>query len=306
MYTTSTWRIWSLVLVVLVAPPASALAASVSDFIDFSLILGSHGDLPGRLYVPPEAASDPSAPRPLIVFLHGSGEAGSNNIAQINGNINNLLAEAKRRGAFLYAPQSPGAWGDKSLTDDVMSMVDRALTEQNVDARRLYVTGLSNGGGGAWNMLSRYDNRFAAGVPIAGVFPEFDFLPTNLVGQSIWAFHARNDPTVGVGTSQYVVNSILAAAHENPPTYPDPIFGPNIDFAFSSASLDLHYTEYASGGHGIWPRVYNTPAMYDWLFSHALAVPEPSALTLAGIAMVGLVAARRTFTCGSVCRKIRV
>src|SRR5882724_1688824 len=84
-----------------------AAAANVSDFIDFSLHGGRTGVLlPGRLYVPPEATSNPAAPRPFILFFHGAGEDGTNNTSQINGNIDNLLAEAKRRGAFLYAPQT--------------------------------------------------------------------------------------------------------------------------------------------------------------------------------------------------------
>jgi hypothetical protein len=60
-----------------------------------------------------------------------------------------------------------------------------------------------------------------------------------------------------------------------------------------STSLDLTYWEYSSGGHQIWPRVYNTAAMYNWMFAHSLAVPEPSALALAGSALIGLILARR-------------
>jgi predicted peptidase len=75
-----------------------AAAANVSDFIDFSLINGRNQlVLPGRLYVPPEATSNPATPRPFILFFHGAGEDGSNNVSQIDGNIDNLLAEAKRR-----------------------------------------------------------------------------------------------------------------------------------------------------------------------------------------------------------------
>src|SRR5215218_6802593 len=102
----------------------AGMAANVADFVDFSLRNASNQViLPGRLYVPPEAASDPATPRPFILFMHGGGEAGTNNLAQINGNIDNLLAEAKRRGAFLYAPQSTGAWSTTTLTTNVMTMI---------------------------------------------------------------------------------------------------------------------------------------------------------------------------------------
>ena len=125
-------------------------AADVAEFTDFSLRDANNTVvMPGRLYVPPEATTDPNLPRPLIVFLHGSGEAGKDNANQVNGNVDNLLAEAKRRGAFLFAPQSPEEeWRDKAVTDNMMAMVDRAIADQNVDRNRIYVTGLSSGGGG--------------------------------------------------------------------------------------------------------------------------------------------------------------
>jgi predicted peptidase len=264
-----------------------ALGANVADFAEFSLRNSSGAViLPGRLFVPPEASQP--APRPLILFLHGAGESGSNNVAQVNVNIDNLLAEAKRRGAFLYAPQTPNNWSGVGLTDRVMSMVDRALADYSVNANRLYVTGLSNGGGGAWNILSRYPDRFAAGVPICGVNPGSDFAPANLVNQSIAAFHARNDGVVSVSTSRNVINRILAAAGQPSPAYPA---AGAPDFVFSAPGLDLNYVEFAFGGHGIWPAVYSAPPLYDWLFAHAL--PEPSAAVAMAVAGLGLLAARR-------------
>jgi predicted peptidase len=271
-----------------------ARAANVSDFLDFSLRSGATTLLPGRLYVPPEATSDPSVPRPLILSLHGAGESGTNNTGQINSNIDNLLAEAKRRGAFMYAPQTNGGWASTTILDRVMTMVDRAIAEQNVDGDRLYVTGLSMGGGGTWNMLHRFGDRFAAGVPICAVSPAAGLPPSNLVDAAIWAFHARNDSVVSFNSSRNVINGILAAAPETLPTYPS--LRSTADFHFDSAALDLHYTEYGLGGHGIWGRVFSTPAMYEWMFAHTTAVPEPSALAgmiLANLSLVVIVGQRR-------------
>jgi predicted peptidase len=255
-----------------------ARAANVSDFIDFTL-RSTNGALllPGRLYVPPQAA-EPAAPRPLILFLHGAGESGTNNVAQINQNIDNLLAEAKQRGAFLYAPQTNSGWGATTITGHTMTMIERALGEQNVDASRLYATGLSMGGGGVWNILNRYPDRFAAGVPIAAVSPAPGFLSANLLDDAIWAFHARNDTVVSMNTSRAVVSGILRAARE-----PIPSFPPSTDtttlFHFDSPRLDLHYTEPPTGGHGIWTPVYAHEPMYDWMFAHAI-VPEPTSTAL--------------------------
>ena len=115
--------VFGLTLVVATRPLA---AASVSDFDNYSLVVGRSVQLPGRLYVPPEATADPTTPRPFILFLHGGGEVGTNNVSQINGNIDSLLAEAKMLGAYLYAPQSTSNWNSTTLTNNVMTMIDRA------------------------------------------------------------------------------------------------------------------------------------------------------------------------------------
>jgi predicted peptidase len=267
-------------LLAVVASPPCAWAANVNDFVDFSLRATNNSLLlPGRLYVPPEA-SNPTA-RPLIVFLHGAGESGTNNVGQINQNIDNLLAEAKQRGAFLYAPQTNNTWGPATTTANTMTMIDRALSVHNVDMSRLYVTGLSMGGGGVWNMLHRYPDRFAAGVPIAAVSPSSGFLSANLLDDAVWAFHARNDTVVSVNTTRNIVSGILRVGRETIPSFP-PLTDTSTLFNFDSQRFDLHYTEPGSGGHGIWTPVYAHEPMYDWLFAHAI-VPEPASMALLAI-----------------------
>jgi predicted peptidase len=289
--------------IVCIVAPVFAHAAEIADFIDFSLRDTNNSvALPGRLYVPPDAANDSHIPRPLIVFLHGSGEAGNDNVNQINGNIDNLLAEAKRRGAFLYAPQAPGEeWRDQDVTRNVMAMVDRAIAEQHVDPSRIYVTGLSSGGGGTWNLLSRFPARFAAAVSISGDMPAPDFVAANLVGTPILAFHSRDDDTVPVAEDRGVITGVLAAVSESPPPYPAAgskdyflVFNSNLapdgsfavrirqqrgttDYAINGSTLDLIYNELPEGGHGIWPKVYSKPEIYDWLFAHKLAGKNPAA-----------------------------
>jgi predicted peptidase len=279
-------------------------AANVADFADFSLRNRSNQViLPGRLYVPPEATSDPTTPRPFLLFFHGAGEDGTDNVSQIDGNIDNLLAEAKRRGAFLYAPQTTSNWSSAALTTNVMTMVGQAETTLNVDPHRLYVTGLSNGGGGVWNVASRYPGVFAAALPIAGVTPASDFSAFRLVNEPVWDFHARNDPTVSVSVSHSVVNSILSADHQPLPSYPSAsstsdyfISNPDLslhqtvealiqgggvaEYRIPGSGLDLMYYELTTGGHVIWPSVYASPPVYDWLFAHTTGVPEPSSLAV--------------------------
>ncbi len=269
--------------------PQLATAASFSDFISYILRDETlYPLLPGVLHIPADYASDPTKPRPLILFFHGAGESGRDNRAQINGNIDNLLAAAKARNAFLYAPQTDVGWANTTLMSYAMEMIDRAIAERSVDPTRIYVTGLSMGGGGVWNFLNQFPDRVAASVPIAAVSPSASFVPGNIVDEPIWAFHARNDGTVSPTASRNVVNRLLNEAGQPLPSYPA-LNNFAADFKFDDSLLDLHYTEYRTGGHGVWPHVYNTTAMYDWLFAHT-SVPEPGSLALA---LMGLAIASR-------------
>ncbi len=272
-------------------PAASACAANVSDFAVFNY-LDNNGNvlLPGRLYVPTDFATNPNIPRPIILFFHGSGESGTNNTSQVNGNIDNLLTAAKNRGAFLYAPQTNFGWSDPTILSWAMTMVDRAITDYHADTDRFYVTGLSLGGGGTWNFLDLYPDRVAAAVPICGSPPAPYFQPATILHEPIWAFHGRFDSTVPVGVTRDIIDSLLTEAGQTPPTYlPPNTFAPHIQYDFPP--LDLHYTD-MRGGHGIWPEVYNdfsidNEYLYDWLFSHT-QVPEPATLSLAALAFAAL------------------
>jgi predicted peptidase len=262
-------RFIALMLVAL-APCSTVPAANVEDFIDFSLRRFDGVVLrPGRLFVPPEASS---TTRPLILFLHGAGEQGLNNLNQINQNIDNLLAAAKQRGAYLFAPQTNIGWSSTAILNQMALMLDLAIAEQNVDPNRLYVTGISMGGGGTWTMINRYPDRFAAAVPIVGAS---GVDPANVLHQAIWAFHPRDDFPDG---TRSVIQSILAAANETPPAFP-PLSDATTNFHFDSQLLDLHYTEPATGGHGYFVTAYAHEPLYDWMFAHGV-VPEPSSLVL--------------------------
>ncbi|HEX6963369.1 MAG TPA: PHB depolymerase family esterase, partial [Lacipirellula sp.] len=229
-----------------------SVAANIADFVDFSLRDGDATLLPGRLYVPPEAVADPATPRPLVLFMHGSGSSGTDNVTQVAvSSMNNLFNEAQRRGVFLYAPQTNFGWTSSIVTDRVMTMVEQSLVEYNVDPRRLYVTGLSMGGGGTWNMLNRYGKRFAAGVPICGVTPGSDFEPTNFLHEATWAFHARNDGVVSVVSTRNVFDSIVAAAGQTPPAEYPTVFQAG-EPTYTFPNLDVKYTDYRFGGHNIW------------------------------------------------------
>jgi predicted peptidase len=298
----------------------AAQGANVSEFQDFSFASpGGPVSLPGRLFVPPEAVAEPHTKRPLIVFLHGGGAAGTNNVTQVEHTPDFLADEAKRRGAILYLPQTPTTWASTSAIDSVMTMINRVVVEHNVDGNRLYATGYSNGGGGTWNLLSRNPDRFAAALTVSAVAPVTGFNAANLLGTAIIAVHARDDATVPAARSRTVVNSILAAAGESLPSYPvrsnqsflvsNPNFAFHRDVAASAPldstlhffiarpDLDLMYFEQPQGGHTGTLGVYYSPPVYDWMFSHGVPEPGSGALAGAGLFAILIASKRRRLPC---------
>ena len=171
-------------------------------FIDYSLrIAATQLVLPRPLVLPPQQPCPTHGPAAHRVS-HGGGAAGTNNQTQVLHTPDWLLEEAKARGAFLYVPQTGSNWSGDSTIDSVMTMIDRAVSTLNANIDRLYATGYSNGGGGTWNLLSRYPGRFAAAMPLAGVRPATGFNPANLVGTPIITAHARDDATVTVNRTR--------------------------------------------------------------------------------------------------------
>ena len=100
----------------------------------------------------------------------------------------------------------------KTVTDEVMTMVNRTISTLNADTNRVYLTGYSLGSYGTWTMLSRYDGRFAAAIPLRGGTVQSDFVPARLVDTPILTLHAHDDPTAPAAATRNVLNSILAAA----------------------------------------------------------------------------------------------
>ena len=303
----------SCIVRVLAATALLATSAKAFTVADFSLRDQNNNVLlPGRLSTPPEAAD---SRRPLLVFLHGGGANGTDNFAQLTHLTDGMREAVESRGAYFYIPQTPDGWGGVTRTGQVLTMIDRAINELNADKDRVYIMGYSNGGGGTWNMLSRYDGRFAAALALSGVSPGADFVVSRLVDTSILALHARDDATVSFTTTRNVLDAILSAAHEPLPPYLSrrdpttnllvanghlpaqstlrslvPLFGPTTETLLVSPVMDLMYVETGAGGHTGLYDVFNAPPVYDWLFSHTLAVPEPGALELL-LSSIALIAA---------------
>ncbi|WP_391559084.1 chitobiase/beta-hexosaminidase C-terminal domain-containing protein [Robertmurraya sp.] len=234
--------------------------AIASKFLSFT-----YNDMPYRLYVPENY--DPSKSYPLVLFLHGGGERGTDNEKQILANDGAVIWAAPenqaKNPAFVLAPQArnvhDGGFGITRDTNNIISLnrvfefsqdletayniLQKVRNEYNIDSNRLYSTGLSQGGFGTFNLNIRYPDLFAAMVPIAGGGDPAQ--ASKLVNKPIWAFHAVDDIIIPVSYSQNIVAAIQNAGG-------NPI-----------------YTEYPAElgyNHGSWVPAYENKEMIEWVF----------------------------------------
>ena len=212
----------------------------------------------GYRLLPPDPAA--SGPHPLVVFLHGAGERGSDNVSQLKF-LPAWLAEPalrRRHPAFVLALQCrmdhrwvEVSWADARSTPQpaapttdlaaVTAAIDAVVAREAVDPARIYLTGLSMGGFGAWDLAVRWPGRFAAVVPICGGGDER--LAARLASLPIWCVHGDDDRVVPVERSREMIAAIRQAGGR-------PI-----------------YSELAAVGHDSWTPAYRGGFVLDWLFS---------------------------------------
>ena len=206
-----------------------------------------------RLYVPRNY--DRKKKYPLVVYLHGGGGRGSDNLKQIEGGNGYLIdfftqSETQSRyPSFVVAPQSPvtEGWVEyDSVTPNrqvrlVFDLIRDLEKNYSIDDDRLYVAGQSMGGFGTFAIISEYPRLFAAGVSLCGGGDESKV--ARLLKTPVWAFHGERDGSVKVERSRDIVAAIKKAGGQ------------------------ARYTEYAGEGHNIWIKVVKEPDLLPWLFA---------------------------------------
>ena len=196
---------------------------------------------------------------PVVLFLHGAGERGDNNTAQLQY-LPEWISEPENRKkypCFLIAPQcrtnkkwANVNWGEKdsSPQPDMSEQMQVALkilktvTEKYpVDTQRVYLTGLSMGGYGSWDLACRQPEMFAAVAPVCGGGDERQ--AAKLVGVPVWAWHGDADPAVPVERSRKMIEAIKKAGGMP------------------------KYTELPKVGHNSWVQAYHGPEnLLPWMF----------------------------------------
>jgi len=183
---------------------------------------------------------------PMILFLHGAGERGSD-LARVKAHGPPKLAESDPEFPFVVvSPQCPeGETWDESV---LAGLLDQVIDERNIDRDRVYLTGLSMGGFGTWSLGLARPERFAAIAPICGGGERLKVL---LAGRRkaeavrrlpVWAFHGAKDPVVALEESERMVDALKRAGAEN-----------------------VRLTVYPEAGHDSWTETYDNPEFFRWL-----------------------------------------
>jgi len=195
------------------------------------------------LALPKDYDKDTTKAWPLMVFLHGAGERGSDiNKVKVHGPAK-LVEQGKEMPFIVISPQCPeGQWWNNRV-ETVMALIDEIAEKYRVDPKRIYLTGLSMGGYGTWSIASTFPNRFAAIVPICGGGQPYQ--AGNLKSIPVWAFHGGKDPVVPLAESERMVDAVKKAG--------------------GNAKL----TVYPEAQHDSWTETYNNPALYEWLLKQS-------------------------------------
>jgi predicted peptidase len=165
------------------------------------------------LHLPPGYWEEPARQWPLVLFLHGRGERGSDLHLLRKYGIPKVVEETQNTDYIAISPQCPLAYEWPDLTATLAHLLDQATTNLPVDGNRVYLTGLSMGARGGWLLAVDHPDRFAAIALICGRIPTPDFLSrvTVLKEKPIWIFHGAKDPVVPVENSEKIAAALQAA-----------------------------------------------------------------------------------------------
>ncbi len=226
-----------------------------------------------QVYLPEEWRRDDGKLWPIILFLHGRGERGSEGMWQTQVGLPEAVRDHPDRWPFVIVmPQCPQSahWTDPAMLELAMASLDRESAEFHGDPARTYLTGLSMGGYGAWELARLHPHRWAAiAIAASGVFWSYEperwqqasILPAEYaraVGRTpVWLFHGSLDTTVVPRQSELMYD------------------------AFKAAGGDIRLWIYQGLAHDCWTRAYDEPELPRWLLSHHLpTVPEVFAESL--------------------------
>jgi predicted peptidase len=191
------------------------------------------------LYVP--AAFDPAKPSPLVVFLNGKGECGTDGLLPLAAGLGPTIIRDPARWPFLVLlPQKRAPeilWGEDEAA--VLAALEQTRRDCNVDPARIHLTGISQGGNGTWTIAARHPGLFASLVAVCGWADEAT--ARKVAGIPSWIFHGEADAVVPASASR------------------------DMDAWIRGAGGKSRLTIYPVVGHNAWDRAYAEPDLPGWL-----------------------------------------
>lgn len=191
------------------------------------------------LSLPGNYKNDTTTKWPLLLFLHGGGEGGTD-IQKVKAHGPPKLAEQGKKFPFIIvSPQSdfPGGWDDEHL----YRLLQSVKKNYRIDDQRVYMTGLSMGGYGTWSLAMKHPDEFAAIAPVCGGGDTAD--AWKLRNIAVWCFHGAKDDVV-------------------PPTASE-----NMVKATRRYNLSVKFTLYPDANHNSWDVTYSNDSLYHWMLS---------------------------------------
>ena len=203
---------------------------------------------------------------PVILFLHGGGEYGSDGMRQTNvGLAPAIRRDPDRFPAIVVFPQAkaddkPGWQLDGGAA--AMAALDKAIKEFRGDAKRVYLTGMSAGGNGSWYLASRYPERFAAAVIICG----FIFKFTGRASAVEYPSLAPNESDPYGYIARRVARIPIWISHGDADDVVPPDESRKMFAALKKIGADVQYTELPKVNHNAWDATYSRKDVIEWMF----------------------------------------
>lgn len=220
-----------------IEPTESEFTATVTREVGYRFLV----------YLPKGYDADETTRWPLLVFLHGAGERGDE-LAKVAVHGPPMQAARGDELPFIVvAPQCPAnSFWDP---DGVAALTKHVKTTHRVDPARVYLTGLSMGGFGAWETAAKHPELYAAVAPVCG--GGNPLWGHGLSRTPVWAFHGDADSVVPAAMTEAMAMGMRR-------------FG----------SAEPRITIYPEVGHDSWTRAYDDPELYRWLLQHRRDPPE--------------------------------
>jgi len=238
------------------APQTQAKAPDVARGFILKTVHAGGKDLRYSVYIP--QAYDPAKPMPTIMFLNGMGEVGTDGIKQLSAGLApNVMANPDKWPFIIVFPQKQTPNEDWDAYEPyAMAALAAVRADYNVDPARIYLTGISQGGHGAWAIGSMHTDIFAAIAPICGWGTEDIANKLAAAKTPIWMFHGGDDKTQAAGRS-YAVEE----------TY-------KMEKWLKAAGADYKMTIYPGVQHVSWNKAYGEENLYDWFLAHSKTQPS--------------------------------